>query len=91
MLIARRMLVSGRVQGVGYRWFAIERASLEGITGWVRNLPGGEVEVVAEGDAEGMDRFERALRQGPGRARVDDVAADSLVPTGRFATFTARH
>jgi acylphosphatase len=90
MLVARRILVSGRVQGVGYRWFAIERASLEGITGWVRNLPGGEVEVMAEGEAEAMDRFERALRQGPGRARVDDVATDSMAPTGRFVTFTAR-
>ena len=91
MLVSRRLLVSGRVQGVGFRWFAIERASLEGITGWVRNLPGGEVEVVAEGEAEAMERFERALRQGPGRARVDDVAVDILAPTGRFGTFTARH
>jgi acylphosphatase len=90
MLVARRILVSGRVQGVGFRWFAIERASLEGITGWVRNLPAGEVEVMAEGDAEAMDRFERALRQGPGRARVDDVEVDMLAPTGRFSTFSAR-
>ena len=91
MLVARRILVSGRVQGVGFRWFAIERASLEGISGWVRNLPAGDVEVVAEGDAEAMDRFERALRQGPGRARVDDVETDVLAPTGRFATFAAGH
>jgi acylphosphatase len=90
MLVARRILVSGRVHGVGFRWFAIERASLEGITGWVRNLPAGEVEVMAEGDAEAMDRFERALRQGPGRARVDELEVDILPPTGRFATFTAR-
>jgi acylphosphatase len=90
MLVARRILVSGRVQGVGFRWFAIERASLEGITGWVRNLPAGEVEVMAEGDAEAMDRFERGLRQGPGRARVADVEIDILTPTGRFATFSAR-
>ena len=91
MLVSRRLLVSGRVQGVGFRWFTSERASVEGITGWVRNLPGGEVEVVAEGDAEAMERFERALRQGPGRARVDDVAVDILTPTGRMASFTARH
>jgi acylphosphatase len=91
MLVARRILVSGRVQGVGFRWFALERASLEGITGWVSNLPTGDVELLAEGDAEAMDRFERALRQGPGRARVDDVAVDILTPTGRFATFTTHH
>jgi acylphosphatase len=91
MLVARRILVSGRVQGVGFRWFAIERASLEGITGWVRNLPTGDVEVMAEGDAEAMDRFERALRQGPRGARIDDATVDILAPTGRFPTFTARH
>jgi acylphosphatase len=91
MLVARKILVSGRVQGVGFRWFAIERAALEGITGCVSNLPTGDVEVLAEGDAEAMDRFERALRQGPRGARVDDVEVDILTPTGRFATFTARH
>jgi acylphosphatase len=91
MIVARRLMISGRVQGVGFRWFAIERASLEGITGWVRNLPGGEVEMVVEGDAEAIERFERAVRQGPGHARVDDVTVDILTPTGRFVTFTARH
>jgi acylphosphatase len=91
MMVARRFLISGRVQGVGFRWFAIERASLEGVTGWVRNLSGGEVEVVAEGDADAMERFERAVRRGPGRARVDDVTTDVLTPTARFATFTARN
>lgn len=91
MLVARRILVSGRVQGVGFRWFALERASLEGITGWVSNLPTGDVEVLAEGDAEAMDRFERALRQGPRGARVDDVEVEILAPTGRFQTFAAHH
>jgi acylphosphatase len=91
MLVARRLLISGRVQGVGFRWFTIERATVEGITGWVRNLPGGHVEVVAEGDAEAVERFERAIRQGPGSARVDDVTVDILTPTGRFVTFSARH
>jgi acylphosphatase len=88
MLVARRLVVSGRVQGVGYRWFTVERAAVEGITGWVRNLPGGQVELVAEGDAEAVERFERAIRQGPGRARVDDVTVDILTPTGRFPAFS---
>jgi acylphosphatase len=79
------------VQGVGFRWFTIECATVEGITGWVRNLPGGEVEVVAEGDAEAVERFERTIRQGPGSARVDDVTIDILTPTGRFPGFSARH
>ena len=91
MTIARRYLVSGRVQGVGFRWFVIETASVEGITGWVRNAPDGSVEIVAEGEAEAMERFERHVRRGPGRARVDDVITDAIAPTGRFATFSARH
>jgi acylphosphatase len=90
MTIARRYLVSGRVQGVGFRWFVLEAASAEGITGWVRNVPDGSVEVVAEGDAEAIERFERAVRRGPGRARVDDVVTDVIPPTGRFPTFSAR-
>jgi acylphosphatase len=91
MLIARRFVVSGRVQRIGFRWFTIEAASCEGITGWVRNLPDGRVEVVAEGDAEAMERFERSVRRGPSGARVDEVETDIVAPTGRFASFTARH
>jgi acylphosphatase len=90
MTIARRLLVSGRVQGVGFRWFVVEAASVEGITGWVRNVADGSVEVMAEGEAEAMERFERQVRRGPAHARVDDVATDVLVPSGRFATFSAR-
>jgi acylphosphatase len=91
MMVARRFLVSGRVQGVGFRWFVLEAASAENVTGWVRNTPDGDVEIVAEGDAESVERFERAVRRGPARAQVDDVATDILAPTGRFPTFTTRH
>jgi acylphosphatase len=90
MITARRFLVSGRVQAVGFRWFVLDAASVEGITGWVRNVPDGTVEIVAEGEAESMERFERAVRRGPGRARVDDVSTDMIQPTGRFPTFSAR-
>jgi acylphosphatase len=90
MTIARRYLISGRVQGVGFRWFVIETASVEGITGWVRNVTDGSVEIVAEGDAEAVERFERHVRRGPARARVDDVVTDVLAPTGRFPTFSAK-
>ena len=91
MLVARRFVVTGRVQEVGYRWFVLEAARLEGVTGWVRNRPDGAVEIEAEGDAEAFERFERAVRTGPPRARVDDVDTEMLTPTGRFPTFTARH
>ena len=71
MRIARRYLISGRVQGVGFRAFTEAQAAVEGLHGWVRNLPDGQVEVLFEGDAESVDRAEAKLRRGPGGARVD--------------------
>jgi acylphosphatase len=85
MIIARRFLLRGRVQGVGFRYFTEEMASLEGVTGYVRNLPDGRVEVLAEGEAEAMLRFERSLRRGPGGARVDEVDTERREPDGRVS------
>jgi acylphosphatase len=90
MLVARRFVVTGRVQRVGFRAFAYERALHEGLGGHVKNLPNGRVEIVAEGDSEAMQRFELALRQGPGAARVDDVEVDELSPAGRHPIFYIR-
>jgi acylphosphatase len=86
--LARRFIISGRVQGVGFRWFAESAASREGLHGWVRNRPDGRVEALAEGEAEALERFERALRHGPNAARVDDVEVDDVPPTGRDTGFT---
>ena len=80
MRVARRFLISGRVQGVGFRYFAKDVAQSEGVTGWVRNLPDGRVEALVEGEAEAVTRVERALWQGPGGARVTAVAADEDEP-----------
>ena len=85
---ARRYLISGRVQGVGFRYFAEAAAAREGLHGSVRNLPDGHVEAVAEGDAESVERFERAIRHGPPGARVDHVEVDDIVPSGRDTGFT---
>ena len=82
MIIARRFLVRGRVQRVGFRYFAEEMARLEGINGFVRNLPDGRVEALAEGEAEAVLRFERAIRRGPTGARVDDVETELIEPAG---------
>jgi acylphosphatase len=90
MLVARKFTISGRVQRVGFRWFAVEAAARESVTGWVENLPDGRVEVLAEGDAEAVERFERAIRSGPASARVEAVETDILVPTGRYHGFSAR-
>jgi acylphosphatase len=91
MLVGRRFVVAGRVQGVGFRFFAQTAAAREGITGNVRNLDDGRVEIVAEGDAEAITRFERTLRQGPIGARVDDVLVDLQPPSGRFPDFRILH
>ena len=91
MRIARRYLVIGRVQGVGFRYFVQDAAAREGVTGYVRNLPDGSVEALVEGDAEAVTRVERAIRSGPGGARVEDVSVDTLEPTGAYRSFRVTH
>jgi acylphosphatase len=76
-MAARRWTVSGRVQGVGFRWFVLRRAEALRLRGWVRNLPDGRVEVVAAGPAESLDVLETALRAGPGLAQVLGVETTS--------------
>ena len=90
MIIARRFYVSGRVQGVGFRWFAHEAASREGVHGWVRNQPDGSVEVFVEGEAESLQRLEAKLRRGPASARVDTFHSEDHAPAGRFTEFEIR-
>lgn len=90
MLEARRFVLRGRVQGVGFRFFADQAARVEGLHGWVTNRVDGSVEISAEGDREALDRFENRIRQGPPGARVDDVLVDTDVPTGRATGFVIR-
>ena len=90
MRVARRYLVSGRVQGVGFRFFAEAVALREGLHGWVRNLHDGRVEALAEGESEAIGRFEHALRHGPPGAQVERVEVDETVPSGRESGFTTR-
>ena len=80
MIVARQFLVAGRVQGVGFRFFARAAALHEGLAGFVRNLDDGRVEARAEGDREAIDRFERALREGPPGAVVQQIAVAELAP-----------
>ena len=87
MIVARRFFISGRVQNVGFRWFARDTAAREGVSGWVRNLPDGRVEALVEGDSEAVTRVERALRSGPRGARVDEVYVDSEMPSGVYRPF----
>ena len=87
MLIARRLTISGHVQGVGFRWFTVDAATREGVTGWVRNLADGRVEAFVEGEIDAVTRVERAIRRGPSRARVEHVSVADEEASGAYATF----
>jgi acylphosphatase len=81
------ILLSGRVQGVAYRYFAEKYAHSLGVTGWVRNRGDGRVEILAEGDRVSVDRFLGHLKEGPRLARVDDVDIRWEEFTGEFPDF----
>lgn len=83
-------IVKGLVQGVGYRFFVIRRAELLGLTGWVKNLPDGTVEVVAEGDRELLEELIKELWKGPSAAQVTDVVVKWERYTGEFKNFDVR-
>lgn len=73
MRIARHYRITGRVQNVGFRYFAQRVASEHQISGWVRNTPDGAVEIAAEGDTHAMRQFESMITTGPPGAWVDAV------------------
>lgn len=75
-----RVIVRGRVQGVGFRAFVQQTAQALGVAGWVRNLPGGDVEVVARVTPATRSRLLARLQQGPPMARVDDVEVSQAGP-----------
>lgn len=90
MRVARRFVISGRVQGVGFRYFTQDAARREGLHGFVRNNDDGTVEAVAEGESAALERFERALRRGPSRSRVEQVMIDDVEPGVPQAGFEIR-
>ncbi len=77
-LRAVRWIVTGRVQGVSYRYFARENARELELTGWVRNLADGSVEVQVAGDSEVLERFRQRLEEGPRFGRVDAITEEPL-------------
>jgi acylphosphatase len=90
MLVARRLVISGRVQGVGFRFFVEAVARQEGVGGWVRNLPDGAVEAFIEGDEEAVNRVEGKIRRGPPAARIEHVETESETPGGSRLAFEIR-
>ncbi len=72
-MTAFRWVVSGRVQGVGFRWFIVKRAEELELHGWVSNLPDGRVEIVASGTAASLETIDGLAREGPQWSKVDNV------------------
>lgn len=84
---AVHLRVSGRVQGVGFRYFVVHEAQACGVTGYVRNLDDGRVEARAEGGREALERFVSSVRRGPRMASVDDLELERLPASGGFRGF----
>ena len=87
--MTRRWVVRGRVQGVGYRAFAVGAAARLGLAGYTRNLPDGTVEVVATGEPAALDRLAEALQDGPPIGRVTSLETSEMPPAA-FEGFRVR-
>jgi acylphosphatase len=85
--VARKFLIRGEVQGVGYRFFVQRAAARHQVVGYVRNCPDGTVEAFAEGPASNVDAFKDDLVTGPEGAVVDQVEEIVLEPTGTYSAF----
>ncbi len=83
-------VVRGRVQGVGFRWFARQEAVRLGLSGWVANEPDGSLRCVVEGPREVLEQFRDALREGPPAAIVERVIERWMPATGTLSTFGVR-
>jgi acylphosphatase len=84
-------IVRGRVQGVSFRYYTLNRARELGLAGYVRNLGDGSVEVVAEGARADLDQLLSFLRSGPRAAFVTDLETNWMQPTGGFSRFEVRY
>lgn len=87
MKVARKFLIGGDVQGVGYRFFAQRAAAQHQVLGYVRNLADGRVEALAEGAPESVEAFKHDLATGPAYSRVENIEEINLEPTGNYASF----
>lgn len=84
------LVISGRVQGVGFRYFVEHKAIECNISGWVKNTPDGKVEIEATGEPENLNIFIDWMKIGPTRAIIKTVSVSEITPTRRFTNFTIR-
>ena len=90
MIVARKLRVTGTVQGVFYRAWTRDQARDLGLTGWVRNCPDGSVEAHLEGNENAVTQMVKRMRQGPPAAQVEDVEVRETEPEG-LGRFEVRH
>ena len=89
-LVRLHIWVIGRVQGVGFRAFVLQSGPLFGLKGWVHNVGFNQVETVAEGRREVLERFAQVVKTGPRASRVDEARVEWETPTGEFEGFEVR-
>jgi acylphosphatase len=87
MIVARKFLIGGLVQGVGFRFFTQRAAARHQVLGYVKNLPDGRVEAYAEGNEKAVADFMHDLTAGPTYAKVDDVEEIVLEPSDLYTSF----
>ncbi len=87
-IVARRIVVHGLVQGVGFRYFVQRVGKRIGLNGDVRNLPDSTVEIVAEGGAAAMNEFIKEVRKGPPMAQVERLEIHETAASGSYSTFS---
>ncbi|HVA81911.1 MAG TPA: acylphosphatase [Candidatus Binataceae bacterium] len=85
-----RLIVSGQVQGVGFRFATVTEARRLGLAGWVKNLVGGSVEILAEGDKDSLSKLAAWAHRGPRFAGVDEVEEQWMGWRGELAGFKIR-
>ncbi|MBK8466638.1 MAG: acylphosphatase [Chloracidobacterium sp.] len=86
-MIARKYLISGQVQGVGYRYFAQRSSAKHQIRGYVKNLKDGRVEVLVEGNTAAVEAFRQDLAAGPANSRVGQIEELVIEPSNLYSTF----
>jgi acylphosphatase len=87
MVVARKFLIRGLVQGVGYRYFAQRAAARHQVRGYVRNLEDGRVEALAVGSEKSVEEFKHDLTAGPSYSSVDEIEEIVLEPSTKYSTF----
>jgi len=87
MAVCAKIIVKGRVQGVGFRWFVQQKAKKFDVSGYVRNLDNGDVEIEAEGDRGRVEELVKSVRVGPAFSKVREVVIEWQKFTGKYYSF----